>query len=98
LMEMPERNIEVSWDVDGGSSFIVQLRIISAGRNDFLKDVAESLSQMETNIVKIDMKTENSLVTAYLILEVKDLSHLTKIMRRLYRIKGVLSVTRDVSG
>jgi (p)ppGpp synthase/HD superfamily hydrolase len=60
--------------------------------------VAESLAQMETNIVKIDMKTENAVVTAYLILEVKDLSHLTKVMRRLYRIKGVLSVTRDVSG
>ncbi|HDQ45003.1 MAG TPA: bifunctional (p)ppGpp synthetase/guanosine-3',5'-bis(diphosphate) 3'-pyrophosphohydrolase [bacterium] len=95
LMEIPERVIEVSWDVDSKSSFIVQLRIIASVRNDFLKDVAESLSQLESNIVKIDMKTENSLITVFLILEVKDLSHLNKITRRLHRLKGIVSVTRD---
>jgi len=95
LMETPERNIDVSWDVDSGTAFIVQLRVLATGRKDFLKDVAESLTQMNTNIVKIDMKTENALITFYLILEVQDLQHLTKIIRRLYRIKGILSVTRD---
>lgn len=95
LMENPERNIEVSWDVDSGTSFIVQLRVLATGRKDFLKDVAESLTQMNTDIVKIDMKTENALITIFLILEVQDLQHLTKIIRRLHRIKGTLSVTRD---
>ncbi|NQT24314.1 bifunctional (p)ppGpp synthetase/guanosine-3',5'-bis(diphosphate) 3'-pyrophosphohydrolase [candidate division KSB1 bacterium] len=95
LTETPERNIDVSWDVETGTAFIVQLRVLATGRKDFLKDVAESLTQMNTNIIKIDMKTENSLITFYLILEVQDLQHLTKIIRRLYRIKGILSVTRD---
>ena len=98
LMEMPERNIEVSWDVDGASEFIVQLRVIASGRKDFLQDVAESLAQMETNIVKIDLKTENGIITVFLILEVKNLAHLTKIMRRLNKMKGILSVTRDSGG
>ncbi len=94
LMETPERNIEVAWDVDGDKSFVVQLRILATGRKDFLKDVAESVSSMETNILKVDMNTENSLITSHILLEVKDLSHLTRIMRRLYRIKGILSVER----
>jgi len=91
----PERNIEVSWDVDVEGSFLVQLRLLSQGRKDFLKDVAEYLSSMNTNIVKMDMHNENTLITAYLILEVKDLTHLTQIMKRLNNIKGILSVKRD---
>jgi (p)ppGpp synthase/HD superfamily hydrolase len=49
---------------------------------------------MDTNIVKVDMNTENALITAFLILEVRDLSHLNRIIRRLYRLKGTLSVER----
>jgi len=94
LMETPERNIDVSWDVDRDEAFMVQLRIMATERGDFLKDMVESVSAMKTNIIKIDMNTENALITAFTILEVKDLSHLTKIMRRLYRIRGVLSVER----
>ena len=94
LMELPERNVEVEWDVDGAEAFMVQLRILASGRKDFLKDVAESLSIMKTNIIKIDMNTENSIITSFMMLDVKDVSHLTKIIRRLYRIKGVLSVER----
>ena len=95
LMEIPEKIIDVSWDVDGGKSFMVQLRMLSEGRKDFLKDVTESLSVDSTDILRIDSKTENSLIHTYLVLEVKDLSHLRKIMRRLYNIRGVISVERD---
>ena len=98
LMEYPERNIEVEWDVEKGKSFMVQLRILAEGRKEFLKDVSESISSMNTNILKVDMDTENGLITAYLILEVKDLSHLTRTIRRLYRLKGILSVERTSDG
>jgi GTP pyrophosphokinase len=94
LMEIPERNIEVEWDVEEGNAFMVQLRILAAERKDFLKDVAESLSTMDTNILKVDMNTKNSAVTAYMVLEVKNLSHLTRVMRRLFRLKGIISVER----
>jgi guanosine-3',5'-bis(diphosphate) 3'-pyrophosphohydrolase len=95
LIESPERIIEVSWDVDSQGSFLVQLRLMASGRKDFLKDVAESLVLMNTNIVKMDMRNDNSLIDSYLILEVKDLTHLTQIIRRLHGIKGMISVNRD---
>ena len=95
LMETPERNIDVAWDVEGEEAFMVQLRILASSRKDFLKDVAESLSTMRTNIIKIDMNTENAVITAFLVLEVNDLSHLTKVIRQLYRIKSILSVERS---
>jgi GTP diphosphokinase / guanosine-3',5'-bis(diphosphate) 3'-diphosphatase len=95
LIESPERIIEVSWDVDSKEAFLVQLRILATGRKDFLKDVAESLVSMNTNIVKMDMRNENALIDSFLILEVKDLTHLTQIIRKLHGIKGVISVNRD---
>ncbi len=95
LMEHPERTIDVSWDVGDEESFMVQLRILAEGRKEFLNDVTSYLSSVNTNIVRVDMSTENALIRAYLILEVTNLSHLTKIMKRLYRIQGVLSVERD---
>jgi GTP pyrophosphokinase len=95
IVESPERIIEVSWDVDHQDAFLVQLRLLATGRKDFLKDVAEALVSMNTNIVKMDMRTENALIDSYLILEVKDLSQLTKVIRRLNGLKGVLSVNRD---
>jgi GTP diphosphokinase / guanosine-3',5'-bis(diphosphate) 3'-diphosphatase len=95
LIESPERVIEVSWDVDSEGAFLVQLRLLATGRKDFLKDVAESLVSMNTNIVKMDMRNENALIDSFLILEVKDLTHLTQIIRKLHGIKGVISVNRD---
>jgi len=95
LIESPERIIEVSWDVDSEGAFLVQLRLLATGRKDFLKDVAESLVSMNTNIVKMDMRNENALIDSFLILEVKDLTHLTQIIHRLHGIKGVISVNRD---
>jgi GTP pyrophosphokinase len=95
LMEVPDRNIDVSWDVDGAGSFLVQLRVMASERKDFLKDVAESLTTMNTKIIKVNMNAENALINAYLIIEVKDRSHLMKIVRRLYRLKGILVVKRD---
>ena len=95
MMEHPERTIDVSWDVASDESFMVQLRILAEGRKEFLNDVTSYLASVNTNIVRVDMRTENALIKAYLILEVTNLSHLTKIMKRLYRIQGVLSVERD---
>lgn len=95
LMETPEKIIDVAWDVDGAGSFMVQLRMVSEMRKDFLRDVTESLSADGTDIMRIDSKADNSLIHTHLIIEVKDLSHLRKIMRRLYNIRGVISVERD---
>jgi len=97
LQEFPEKIIEVAWDVGSEEAFLIQLRILAEGRKEFLKDVTTSLANMDIHIKKADMINENSTITSYLILEVKDLSQLTKIMRKLCRLKGILSVERSSS-
>lgn len=94
-VEMPEKIIDVAWDVDKDRAFQVQLRLMASSRKDFLKEVADSLLRVNTNILKLDLRTENTLIDASILIEVRDLEHLTSVIQRLQKIKGTISVTRD---
>lgn len=94
LMEHPERRIDVEWDVDPDKHFIVRLQLLGEDRKHFLRDVSESISQTETNIVSIEMKAEDAIVHSNIILEVRNLQHLTKVINKISQVKGVLSVER----
>jgi GTP pyrophosphokinase len=94
LMEHPERRIEVEWDVDPDKRFMVRLQLLGEDRKHFLRDVSESISQTETNIVSIEMRAEDTIVHSNIILEVRNLQHLTKVINKISKVKGVLSVER----
>ncbi len=94
LMENPEKMVEVQWDVDGEESFLVQLSILAEGKKHLLKDITTALAAMDITIKKIEMNHENETITSYLILQVRDLTQLTKVMKNLCSVKGVLSVER----
>ncbi len=97
LMKQPERNINVAWDTTEQQQFLVQLRLLSTERKHFMKDVAEALSSLNTDIVQINLDKKNQIIHVRMVIEVKDLSHLTKIKRKLNTLKGVISVERDNS-
>lgn len=94
LMENPERKIEVEWDVGQDKYFTVRLQLSGEDRRDFLRDVSESISQTETNIVSIEMKAEEAVVQSSIILEVRNLQHLTKVIKKVRQVKGVINVER----
>jgi GTP pyrophosphokinase len=94
LLENPERTIEVEWDVDKDKHFMVRLQMLGEDRKHFLRDISESISQTETNIVSIEMKAEDAIVQSNIILEVRNLQHLTRVMKKISQVKGVLSVER----
>jgi GTP pyrophosphokinase len=94
LMENPERNIAVEWDVDNDKQFMVRLSLLGEDRRNFLRDISESIAQTDTNIISMDMRTKDSIVHSNLIIEVKNLQHLTKVMSKMSKVKGVISVER----
>lgn len=94
LIENPDRKIEVEWDVEKDKHFMVRIKMIGVDRKHFLRDVSESISQTDTNIVSVDMKAEGTLVQSNFILEVRNLQHLTRIINRISHVKGVMSVER----
>jgi GTP pyrophosphokinase len=94
LMQNPERSLEVEWDVERDKRFMVGLHLLGEDRKNFLRDISESIAQTDTNIVSIEMRAENSLVHSNIILEVKNLQHLTRVINKLGKVSGVFSVER----
>jgi GTP pyrophosphokinase len=94
LIEDSERKIDVEWDVDKDKHFMVRLYLLGEDRKNFLRDVSESISETETNIVSVEMKAEDSIVHSNIILEVRNLQHLTKIINKISQVKGVINVER----
>ena len=94
LIENPERTIEVEWDVDRDKHFMVRLQLLGEDRKRFLFDVSEAIAQTDTNIVSVDMKAEDTIVHSTIILEVRNLQHLTRIINKINQVKGVIRVER----
>ncbi len=94
LMESPERHIEVEWDVDKDKHFMVRLYMLGEDRKNFLRDLSESIAQTDTNIVSINMKAEDSIVHSTIIVEVRNLQHLTRVINKISKVKGVITVER----
>ena len=94
LMEDPDRQVEVEWDVDRNRQFMVRLNLIGEDRKHFLRDVSEAIAKADTNIVSIEMKSVDSLVYGNIIVEVRNLQHLTRVINKIDSVKGVIRIER----
>jgi GTP pyrophosphokinase len=94
LMQFPERMMTVKWDVEPDKRFMVKIRMVGEDRVNFLRDITQSLSSLDTNIVNMVMKTRDKLMSALLLIEVKNLQHLTKVINAVSKVKGIITVER----
>ncbi|MEE9169369.1 MAG: bifunctional (p)ppGpp synthetase/guanosine-3',5'-bis(diphosphate) 3'-pyrophosphohydrolase [bacterium] len=100
MLEDPERKVEVEWDVERDRQFYVRLQLVGEDRTRFLRDVSEAIASSDTNVVRMDMKSEDSLVSGSFLVEVRNLQHLTKVINKIDKVKGVLRIERlvDIDG
>ncbi len=89
-----EKKIEVSWDVENEQDYQVHLTVLSEDRRDLLRDISQAISKLDTNIVMVEFKLEDTLVQGNLVVEVKDLHHLTRVLQSIRKVKGIISVER----
>lgn len=94
LMQEPERIVDVSWAAENNNRFIVGLLILGERRKNFLSEVSDTINANDSNIVDVKMNSENSLFNCALTIEVYDLGHLQKLISKLKRLSGVISVER----
>ncbi|MBN2090053.1 bifunctional (p)ppGpp synthetase/guanosine-3',5'-bis(diphosphate) 3'-pyrophosphohydrolase [candidate division KSB1 bacterium] len=94
LIEDPEKKIDVEWDVARDKQFMVQLKLFGEDRKHFLKDITESISSTDTNIVSVVMNAKDSIVQSNFIVEVKNLNHLIRVINKIRQVQGVISVER----
>ena len=90
----PERKIAVSWDTGKDQSFIVQIEIVSEDRRHMLRDITEAIADSNTNVKGAEMYARDATAMGKFVVEVTDLSHLNRIIDKVRKVKGVLSVRR----
>ncbi|MBD3385195.1 RelA/SpoT family protein [candidate division KSB1 bacterium] len=94
LMQDPDRIVDVSWDVEKGSRFLSGIYFLGERRNKLLSEVSETVSLLDGHIDNVNMKSDNSLVNCSMGIEVYGLAHLNRIITKIKKIPGIISVAR----
>jgi GTP pyrophosphokinase len=91
----PHRKVEVEWDSTKEYSYPVRIRIYSEDKKGLLGEISNSISSNRANIknARVDTTEDKKAVSTFEV-EIRDLSHLNKVIRALEKIKGVRQVER----
>jgi guanosine-3',5'-bis(diphosphate) 3'-pyrophosphohydrolase len=96
LLYDPERKIEVAWAGSKETKFQVRLNITSEDRQGVLARVTSAIADEKSNISDVSAKTfEGKQGQIILTLDISDLDHLERIVKRLRGIQGVRQVERQ---
>jgi len=94
LLDDADRNIDVQWAIHSDKRFVAKINMIAENNRVFLRDVTDSLASLNSNILSVDMKTKDSIVKNIMAIEVLNVNHLNRIINKVRKIKGIISVER----
>ena len=96
LMYESERRIAVEWarDTTTPSGYPVKLTLFCDDRAGMLKQITTIISDDNTNIRNIEVRTANSQANIDVVIDIEDLKHLEHIIAGLRKISGVHDVQR----
>lgn len=94
LVEKNDRTVPVNWTVEVEEEFKVQLSLLGEDRRNLIRDIAQVISNNNINILNIDIKAKDKLAIGKIIIEVKNLPHLTRVISAVTKVKGIISVER----
>ncbi len=92
--QFPERKVDVSWDTPKGQSFVVQLEMVVEDRKNILRDITQAVADADTNVRAAEMYARDTTAIGRFVVEVSSLSHLNRILDKVRKVKGVISITR----
>jgi len=93
--QFPERKIDVSWDTPKGQAFVVQLDMVVEDRKNMLRDLTQAVADADTNVRAAEMYARDTTAVGKFVVEVSSLSHLNRILDKVRKVKGVISVARS---
>ena len=98
LLKQEERIVPVSWNVTDEQTFVVRLQVEVASRKNIILDITESIADSDTNVRGADIHISDTSSTGIIAVEVKNLSQLERVLKRIKKVKGVISVNRAPGG
>jgi len=97
LSNAPERRVEIEWQTHGERRFLIRIVMEGTDRHGLFADIARAVSDTGTNIQSADIKGVEGGMRGQFVVEVENLTHLEKVMRKVQGVKGVISVEREES-
>jgi (p)ppGpp synthase/HD superfamily hydrolase len=94
--KQPEKWINVSWEKEIDRDFSSQIQVDTVNRTGVLAEVAATIADSDSNIEQVavlDRQDDCTILT--FLLQVKDRTHLARIMRNVRKMKNVIRVARD---
>ncbi len=96
LEDDSDRIIPVEWDVGKNETFSVRVKVVSQDRSGVLKEISEAISAEDINISSVDLRTRDQVVTAYFVVQVRDLRQLERLKTKITKISGIDYIERTV--
>ncbi len=97
LPNVPERRVVIDWGTDDAQRFLVRIVMEGTDRHGLFADMARAVSDTGTNIRSATITAVEGGMQGQFVIEVENLAHLKKVLRKIRRVKGVLSVERKES-
>ncbi len=99
LLKISEKEVSklvpVQWPESAGSLFVAGLRVMGEDSPGILTEISHAIvSYQNTNIKSININTNDSMFEGSVTLYVQNLDHLSSIIDRLKKLKGVYTVER----
>jgi GTP pyrophosphokinase len=94
MLTEDERKVEVEWDVGKDQSFMVKLDVMVQDRKNILRDITQAIADTDTNVRGAEIKGGETTSIGNFIIEVKNISHLNKTLKKIKNVKGVIQVER----
>lgn len=90
-----ERLVEVSWaEVKPDEMHMISMVVEAKNRPGVLAGLSMAVASLEANISRVEAETSHERAGIRLDVQVHDLDHLKKVMKKMRDVKGVLSVVR----
>jgi len=95
----PDRWIEVQWARDPATHFTVGLDVTAENARGVLGRIAVAIAEAESNILNVHVDDEDARVALiHFKVQVRDRTHLARVIRTLRRVKQVQRVSRPLGG
>jgi len=91
-----ERLIEVSWGIESGDTYPVDIHILAYDRPGLLKDITALLSDEKINVVAVSSTTDfkKNMATMLITVEITDIASLSRVLAKLEQLPNVLEASR----
>jgi guanosine-3',5'-bis(diphosphate) 3'-pyrophosphohydrolase len=98
ILQEPERMVNVEWNVEKGQSFLVRLLAVVEDRKNLLKEITEAISDADVNVRGGEISEGIPPAKGRFVIEVQNYGQLARVMDKIRKVEGVLSVERETGG